>query len=203
MPDVRVFPPGSRAFLERSTPAGTLATKLRVVRSDGERLVLGDPSPPGTPLPEQGARAIARIDAGATTYVLEVTVAGRTDDGHCLVDLSGLVERFPKRRYFRIAVDLPLEVRGVACRAIDLSGCGLLAQVPADLAVADSDIVPGALHLEEGIRVQVALCAMRIGTAAGRHRHVGFDFVSLSDSDQDRIIAYVLRQHRRKLRWLR
>lgn len=203
MPAAARFPAGSRAFLERSTPEGALKVQMRVVRAEDGVLVLGDPSPAGTPLLQRDSRAIARIDAGATTFVVQVTVAGRTADGHYRVVLGDLVERFPKRRYFRTAVDLPLQVRGRACRAIDLSGCGLLAEVPADLQLSDSDVVPGVLHLEAGHRIRVALCAVRIGAAAAGRRHVGFDFVSLADQDQDRIIAYVLRQHRRKLRWLR
>lgn len=197
-----MFPPGSRAILERAELSGTMTAHLRLLRTEGGYLVLGNPNPPGSALLDQGSRAIARIDTGATTFVMHVTVAGRTTDGNYLVSMSELVERFPKRRYFRTAVDLRAMVGGVACHIIDLSGCGLLAEVPATLQLKSGDILPAFLDLP-GQRVELMLCAVRLGQNPSGLHEIGFDFVAPADNVQDAIIAYVLQQHRRKLRWLR
>lgn len=176
---------------------------LRVLRAEDGLLVLTGPEPSSSPLLDQGSHAIARIDTGATTFVVQVAVAGRTTDGSYLISMSELVERFPKRRYFRTAVELPLFIGGQDGLVLDLSGCGLLAELPDSVPLEPRDVVLGQITLEEGERVELALCAVRIGSRERGKRHVGFDFMAPEDAVQDRIIAYVMRQHRRKLRFLR
>lgn len=176
---------------------------LRVLRSEDGLLVLSSPQPASSPLLDQGSHAIARIDTGATTFVVQVAVAGRTTDGSYLISMSELVERFPKRRYFRTAVELPLFIGGHDGQVLDLSGCGLLADLPDSMPLEPRDVLLAQITLEEGDRVELALCAVRIGNGERGRRHVGFDFMAPDDTVQDRIISYVMKQHRRKLRFLR
>jgi len=88
---------------------------------------------------------------------------------------------------------------------VDLSGCGMLANCPKEARILKGDVVSAALLLESGTPIPITMYAIRSGEIPGgvEGRQVGFDFMEIKEWDQDRIIAYVLRQERKRLQALR
>lgn len=196
---------GARLSLEHATERGTVALHGILLRRDDRQLIVGEAGTPWEahpPLPA-GSRLIARADLGTATLVAELEVVGSTPQGELVVQAPTLVERFAKRRYHRSAVDLPLTVGSVACQILDLSGCGLLALCPASAGIQRRDIVKGILRLETAPTVQLTMYAVRTGEGPLGSKLIGFDFLEISEHDQDRIIGYVLRQERKRLQALR
>ena len=198
------FPIGADVSLERATPDGPVVQRARLESQDGRTVTFvpngrrwrGVPFPPGS-------HVIARIDAGTATLVAELDVLSVSPEGSVTARQPLMIQRFAKRRYHRTPVDLPLVIGETACRAVDLSGCGLLAYCPPTTGLMKQDIVSATLFLETGAPIPLTLYAVRAGEAPQGGRLVGFDFMEIKEMDQDRVIAYVLRQERRRLQALR
>jgi c-di-GMP-binding flagellar brake protein YcgR len=134
--------------------------------------------------------------------VAELDVLSVSADGSVTARQPLMIQRFAKRRYHRTPVDLPLVIGETACRAIDLSGCGLLAQAPKGAGIMKQDIVSATLFLETGAPIPLTMYVVRAGDGP-EGRLLGFDFMEVKEMDQDRIIAYVLRQERKRLQAMR
>ena len=198
------FPIGAEVSLERATPEGPLVQRAELARQDGRTLTFAPKGGRwrGVPFPA-GSHIIARVDVGNATLVSELDVLSVQADGSLTARQPAMVQRFAKRRYHRTPVDLPLVIGEKACRAVDLSGCGMLAYCPQGTNILKQDIVSATLFLETGAPIPLTMYAVRTGESPQGGRLVGFDFMEIKEWDQDRIIAYVLRQERKKLQTLR
>ncbi|MDA8345066.1 MAG: PilZ domain-containing protein [Thermaerobacter sp.] len=202
---VQAFPVGARLSLERIEQEGTDVLHIILSRYEDGLLILS-PDKRQRGLPNAyppGTRLIARSEADMATLVAEFSIIGTTAGGELVARVPTQVDRFAKRRFHRTPVDLPLTIRDRACRALDLSGCGLLAHCPPETQILHRDVVEAMLSLGQGPLVAVRMYAVRTGDGPYRSRLVGFDFLEISEKDQDRVIAYVLRQERKRLQQLR
>ena len=182
---------------------GPVVRRAELAQQDGRTLVFrpkgrwrGMPFPPGS-------RVLAKVESGTATLMAELDVLGVLADGSVSTRQPFVVQRFAKRRFHRTAVDLPLVVGEQACRVVDLSGCGLLAQCPQGTSVMKQDIVSAQLFLETGNPIALTLYAVRVTVTPEGQKLIGFDFMEVREMDQDRIIGYVLRQERKRLQALR
>ena len=202
--ETQTFPLGTTLSLARMEQPGEIVLQavftryedgLLVLRLESPKRGLAAKFPPGT-------RLIARSGDGTTPLVAQISVVGGTD-AELVARVPVQIDRFTKRRFHRAPVDLPLSVRGQACRALDLSGCGLLAHCPREAQVLHGDIVEALLSLPDGRTVAIRMHAVRTGEGPFGSRLVGFDFVDIKERDQDRVVAYVLQQERRRVQALR
>lgn len=202
--ELQEFPIGAQASLERAAADGPVIQIARLSRQEGRLLYFSAAGRrwTGTPFPV-GSRIVARVDVGESVLVAELDVVEVTPDGGIAAKEPSEIQRFTKRRYHRAAVDLPLTVKDVECRARDLSGCGLLALCPRTVRILKQDIVSASLQLDKGPPIKLRMYAVRTGASPDGGRLIGFDFLQIPERDQDRIIAYVLRQERRRLQAMR
>ncbi len=147
-----------------------------------------------------GTRLIARPEDGEA---LQLSIVGTTPSEELVVRVPVQGIHFSKRRFHRSAVDLELTIKAFPCRALDLSGCGILAHVPAEAQVLHRDIVEAQLVLGKGPVIHLKMFAVRTGEGPYGSRLIGFDFVDIGVRDQDRIVAYVLQQERKRVQALR
>lgn len=205
MEELPEFPIGAEVSLERATPEGPVVQRAELASQDGRTLTFVPRGRRwrGLPFPA-GSHIIARVDAGTATLVAELDVLSAQPDGGAVTARQPLmIQRFAKRRFHRTPVDLPLVIGEKACRAIDLSGCGLLAHCPQGSGIMNQDIVAATLFLETGAPIPLTMYTVRVGDAAQGGRVIGFDFMEIKEMDQDRVIGYVLRQERKRLQALR
>ena len=204
MEELLEFPIGAEVSLERATPDGPVVQRAELSGQDGRTLTF---SPKGrhwrgVPFPP-GSHIIARVDAGTATLVAELDVLTVQPDGSVTARQPLMIQRFAKRRYHRTPVDLPLVIGERACRAVDLSGCGLLAHCAQGSGVMKQDIVAATLFLDTGAPIPLTMYTVRVGDVPQGGRLIGFDFMEITEMDQDRVIGYVLRQERRRLQAMR
>lgn len=204
MEELPEFPIGAEVSLERATPDGPVTQRAQIAGQDGRTLTFVPKGRRlrGVPFPA-GSHIIARVDMGNATLVAELDVLSVQADGTVTARQPLMIQRFAKRRFHRTPVDLPLVIGEKACRAVDLSGCGLLAHCPQGSGIMKQDIVSASLFLETGAPVPLTMYAVRVGESPQGGRLIGFDFMEIKEMDQDRVIAYVLRQERKRLQALR
>lgn len=204
MEELPEFPIGADVSLERATPDGPITQRAELASQDGRTLTFVPKGRRwrGLPFPA-GSHIIARVDIQNATLVAELDVLSAQPDGSVTARQPLMIQRFAKRRFHRTPVDLPLVIGEKACRAVDLSGCGLLAHCPPGTSIMKQDIVSATLFLETGAPIPVTMYTVRVGDTPQGGRLVGFDFMEIKEMDQDRVIGYVLRQERRRLQALR
>lgn len=197
------FHAGRPVTLEFANADGHLDVLLtRIVSASEQAMIVADPDPGGPPLPfAAGDEVMARVDDAMTIWSSRVTFRDRSDVG-LVLDAPVDVEHFPKRRFFRMAVELPLTVGHTPCRVVDLSGNGLLAICPHAIGLDEGDLSDSLLHLPPR-PMHVFLRAVRLARAKGGQLSVGFEFHELSEADQDRVIAYLLDRQRARMRVIR
>ncbi len=203
MEESHEFPVGAEVSLERATPDGPVVLPAKLASQDGRTLTfvpLGRRWR-GVPFPA-GSHIIARVDADTATFVAELDVLSAAE-GSVTARQPLMIERFAKRRFHRTPVDLPLIIGETACRAVDLSGCGLLAHCPPATGIMKQDIVSATLFLETGAPIPLTMYVVRSGESPQGGRLIGCDFMEIKEMDQDRVIAYVLRQERKRLQAMR
>ncbi len=194
------FPPGTIVSLEPLEGSGEKLDATFTRLEDG--LVVLTPAQGVRGLSSRfppGMRLIART---ASDDPVQLSAVGVSEAGELVARVPAIGDFFGKRRFYRSAVDLPLRIDGKMCRAVDLSGCGLLAHVPPDLPLPSGKAVRADLALERKV-VTVRMTAVRAGEGTFRSQLVGFDFVEVDERDQDRIIAYVLGQERKRVKAMR
>lgn len=204
MDELPQFPIGADVSLERATPDGPLTQRAELAMQDGRTLtfVTKGRRLRGVPFPA-GSHIVARVDLGNATLVAELDVLSVQADGTVTARQPLVIQRFAKRRFHRTPVDLPLVIGQAACRAVDLSGCGLLALCPQGSGIMKQDIVAATLFLETGAPIPLTLYAVRVGESPQGGKLIGFDFMEVKEMDQDRIVGYVLRQERKRLQAFR
>lgn len=198
------FQKGERITLEYAAEDGDLHVVLtKIAALDAAGLALVDPDEGGAPLPFQpGASVMARVDDVTHLLASRVSFRERTPDGLLLFDPPQDVERYPKRRYFRMAVDLPLEFGRTDGRAVDLSGSGLLALCPKDRTFVLGTLEEGVLVLPKA-RIRAFMKVVRLRPADRWHTLVGLDFQDLPEADRDRVIGYILDRQRHRMKVIR
>ena len=204
MEELPEFPIGADVSLERAAPDGPISHRAQLLGQDGRTLTFVPKGRRwrGLPFPA-GSHIVARVDLGSATLVAELDVLSAEPQGQVTARQPLAIQRFAKRRFHRAAVDLPLVIGEKACRAVDLSGCGLLASCPPGTGILKQDIVSATLFLETGAPIALTMYAVRAGEAPQGGRLIGLDFMEVKEMDQDRIIGYVLRQERKRLQALR
>ncbi len=204
MEELPQFPIGAEVSLERATPDGPVVLPAKLAEQDGRSLTFAPVGRRWRGVPfAAGSHIIARIDTETATLVAELDVLSVSPDGRVTARQPLMIQRFAKRRFHRTPVDLPLIIGETACRAIDLSGCGLLAHCPKDSGIMKQDIVSATLFLESGAPIPLTMYVVRAGEAPKEGRLIGCDFMEIKEIDQDRVIAYVLRQERKRLQAMR
>lgn len=199
---------GERIDVEYAGQDGRLYTFIsRIEAITSARLTLTHPDPGGTLPFERTERVVIRMSDETHTLSGYATFLGPTGEASLRFTAPEHLERFPKRRYFRVAVDLPLVIhlgRGqrVVARVVDLSGSGLFAYVKGDFDVLPGELVEARLDLPDSPRL-VLLKVVRNHTLADQGVSVAFDFYDLRPRDQDTIIAYILKRHRETVQVVR
>lgn len=195
------FDPGLRITVEFANPDGHLDVILtRIVACTRRSMVLQDPDPGGPPFAfEPDGEVMVRIDDEETVTSARVHFRERGEATGIVFDAPYAAEHYPKRRFFRMAVSLPLTVGRIPCRAVDLSGNGLLAICPHTLEATVGGLYDGLLHLPSR-PVQVFLRLVRHVQGRQGALAVGFEYHEISEADQDRIIAYIMDRQRQGLR---
>lgn len=198
------FDPGAKISVEHATPDGYLDVVIsRVERIWQGHLHVTDPDPtsPQPPFPA-GAWVLGRVDDVTHFILSRVQFLGRDQAGVLVFTAPEFTDRYPKRRYFRFAADLRLIVLRNVCRAVDLSGSGLLAVCPGDLKIQEGNLVRGYLSLPtEEFRLDLRV--VRIHPAPEGTLYVAFDFEAISEQHRDKIITYLLDRQRQRMRWIR
>lgn len=172
---------------------------FRMVRAEGEVLVLapvdGQPvslPPPGAEVvlcwPEPGGEVLLPVDVAVASELLLARPQGE----------SRVVQR---RRFVRVRDEFGIAVRlpdgAVLARGGDLSEGGVRCELPATVPCAVGTPVRVRLVIA-GWTVEAAGSVVHVDPAADATRMVGID-LQLADSDADRIRRHVFRQQVREL----
>ena len=201
MGDVKdLFTPNRRITVEYASRDGRLFTLLtRIERVDEMSLVLADPDQVRLPFGPEDA-VVLSMDDEIHTVSAHSSFVERDGTGGLVFARPSDVNRYPKRRFLRVAVDLPILIdwgrrQRSTGRVADLSGSGLLARVNGRFDIAPGDLVEARLDLPK-MSIPLYLKVVRRQTIGEREMSVAFDFHAIRPQQQDHIIEYILRRQR-------
>ena len=191
-------PLGRGLSLEHALETGVAVFRGRLVDKNADNWTARlDDSPDAISfLFAEGVRLGLRGEDGAVTFLAQADVLGATVDGDILLAPPSDVVRLAVRRYPRLNFDLRIDIAGVRCQTLDMSGSGTLFVCPSTLTFHVGEIVHVLLHLPSGSPIAATARVMRSGRDPFGVTKTALMFIEILASDRDRIASLVVREMR-------